>query len=117
MGALLGRAASLLFLMLAICVLVFIFEYKYMWHVSSSEYLYLRAGLAFGGLAIVFMLLIYPRYTYVVLISLATLVFPIIMGMEIFEISFSPEYFSIVVLHFALLVYGTILRLRFFGVL
>lgn len=112
---LLGRVASLLCLMLAICALIFVFEYKYMWHVSGLEYLYLRTGLALGVLGIVFMLFIYPHYTYVALTSLATLAFPIIMGIGRFEISFSPEYFSIVVLHFALLVYGTILRLRFFG--
>lgn len=115
MGVLLGRAASLICLMFAICALVFIFEYKYMWHVSGSEYLYLRTGLALGVLAIVFMLFIYPRYAYIVLISLATLVFPVIMGVERFEISFSREFFLIVAFHFALLIYGTILRLRFFG--
>lgn len=117
MGVLLGRAASLLCLMFAICVLVFIFEYKYMWHVSGSKYLYLRTGLALGVLAIVFMLFIYPRYAYIVLISLATLVFPVIMGIGRSEISFSPEFFSIVAFHLSFLVYGTILRLRFFGVL
>lgn len=117
MGALLGRVASLLCLMLAICALIVIFEYKYMWHVSGSEYLYLRTGLASGVLAIVSMLFIYPRYAYVVLISLATLSFPAIMGIGRSEISFSPEFFSIVAFHLSFLVYGTILRLRFFGVL